>query len=83
MMFGMCQFWISNKHSVTNRRVCSYKGLTGKKPAGQIKDTRGFDRFLQRGIEACRGERSLVCASYNLLELIKRPFFFILTCNFA
>jgi len=42
----------------------------GREPAfGQIKDARGFDRFMQRGIEACRSEWSLTCATHNLLKL--------------
>ena len=36
---------------------------------GQIKDVRGFDRFMRRGFEACRSEWSLVCATHNLLKL--------------
>jgi hypothetical protein len=35
----------------------------------QIKDVRGFDRFMWRGIEACRSEWSLICATHNLLKL--------------
>lgn len=60
---------------------------------GQIKDVRGFARFMQRGIEACCGEWSLICATHNLIEVVakreglpelrKSPFLFILTCNFA
>ncbi len=36
---------------------------------GQIKDVRGFDRFMRRGFEACRSEWSLICATDNLLKL--------------
>ncbi len=35
----------------------------------QFKDVRGFDRFMRRGIEACRSEWSLICATHNLLKL--------------
>jgi len=36
---------------------------------GQIKDARGFDKFMRRGIEACQSEWSLICATHNLLKL--------------
>jgi hypothetical protein len=37
--------------------------------AGQIKEARGFRRFLQRGIAKVRAEWALVCAAHNLLKL--------------
>lgn len=36
---------------------------------GQIKDGRGIDRFLRRGLSACRSEWRLICATHNLLKL--------------
>jgi len=51
------------------RRLYKIRGQTVEPVFGQIKDARGFDRFMQRGIEACRGEWSLVCATHNLLKL--------------
>jgi transposase len=36
---------------------------------GQIKETRGFRRFLLRGLEKIRGEWRLVCLTHNLLKL--------------
>ena len=36
---------------------------------GQIKDARGFRRFLLRGLEKIRGEWRLVCLTHNLLKL--------------
>jgi transposase len=38
---------------------------------GQIKDARGFRRFLLRGLEKVRGEWSLICSGHNLLKLFK------------
>jgi transposase len=35
----------------------------------QIKVTRRCDRFLRRGLTACRSEWKLVCATHNLLKL--------------
>jgi transposase len=36
---------------------------------GQIKEARGFRRFLLRGLEKIRGEWCLVCLTHNLLKL--------------
>ena len=36
---------------------------------GQIKEARGFRRFLLRGLEKLRGEWRLVCLTHNLLKL--------------
>ena len=36
---------------------------------GQIKEDRGFRRFLLRGLKKIRGEWSLVCLTHNLLKV--------------
>ena len=36
---------------------------------GQIKEARGFRRFLLRGLENLRGEWCLVCLTHNLLKI--------------
>jgi hypothetical protein len=36
---------------------------------GQIKEARGFRRFLLRGLATIRGEWCLVCVTHNLLKL--------------
>ena len=36
---------------------------------GQIKETRGFRRFLLRGLTKIRGEWRLVCLTHNLLKI--------------
>lgn len=38
---------------------------------GQIKEARGFRRFLLRGIERVQQEWALVCATHNLLKLFR------------
>jgi transposase len=38
---------------------------------GQIKEVRGFRRFLLRGLAKVRGEWSLICTTHNLLKLFK------------
>jgi len=51
------------------RQLYKIRGQTVEPVFGQIKEVRGFDRFMQRGFEACRGEWSLICATHNLLKL--------------
>jgi len=51
------------------RRLYKIRGKTVEPVFGQIKDVLGFDRFTRRGIEACRSEWSLICATHNLLKL--------------
>lgn len=51
------------------RELYKIRGRTVEPVFGQIKDVRGFDRFMRRGIEACRSEWSLICATHNLLKL--------------
>ena len=36
---------------------------------GQIKEARGFRRFLLRGLDNIRGEWRLVCLTHNLLKM--------------
>ncbi len=36
---------------------------------GQIKEPRGFRRFLMRGMEAVRCEWRIICAGHNILKL--------------
>lgn len=38
---------------------------------GQIKEARGFRRFLLRGLENARGEWALICTGHNLLKLFR------------
>jgi transposase len=51
------------------RELYKVRGKTVEPVFGQIKDVRGFDKFMRRGIEACRSEWSLICATHNLLKL--------------
>ncbi len=37
---------------------------------GQIKERRGFRRFLFRGLGKVQAEWSLICATHNLLKLL-------------
>lgn len=38
---------------------------------GQIKEARGFRRFLLRGLELVRGEWLLLCLTHNILKLFR------------
>jgi len=51
------------------RELYKWRSRTVEPVFGQIKDVRGFDRFMRRGFEACRSEWSLICATHNLLKL--------------
>lgn len=51
------------------RELYKLRSRTVEPVFGQIKDVRGFDRFMRRGITACRSEWSLICATHNLLKL--------------
>jgi len=55
--------------SERGRQLYKLRGQTVEPVFGQIKDVRGFDRFMRRGLEACRSEWSLICATHNLLKL--------------
>jgi hypothetical protein len=37
----------------------------------QTKVTRRIDRFQRRGLDACRAELKLICATHNLLKLFR------------
>ena len=51
------------------RSLYKLRGQTVEPAFGQIKEARGFDRFMRRGLAACRSEWSLICATHNLLKL--------------
>lgn len=51
------------------RRLYKIRGRTVEPVFVSIKEVRGFDRFMRRGIVACHSEWSLICATHNLLKL--------------
>lgn len=51
------------------RKLYKLRSQTVEPVFGQIKDTRGIDRFMRRGFDACRSEWSLICATHNILKL--------------
>jgi transposase len=48
-----------------------WRKITAEPVFGQVKAARGFRQFLMRGLEAVRGEWSLIAAAHNLLKLAK------------
>ncbi|MBI4424863.1 MAG: transposase [Elusimicrobia bacterium] len=51
------------------RALYKLRGQTVEPVFGQIKDARGFDRFMRQGLRAVDSEWSLICATHNLLKL--------------
>jgi len=68
---GLSPTELMERKLLTERGRALYKlrGQTVEPVFGQIKDVRGFDKFMRRGFEACRSEWSLICATHNLLKL--------------
>ncbi len=56
---------------MTKRGRAMYKkrSRTVEPVFGQIKDGRGCDRFLLRGLDGASGEWKLLCETHNLLKL--------------
>lgn len=54
------------------REVYATRGQTVEPTFGQIKDGRGCDHFLRRGIDACDSEWKLLSLTHNLLKLWRR-----------
>jgi hypothetical protein len=56
-------------------RTCAGRALYARRKVivepvfGQIKDARGFRRFLLRGLANIRGEWRLICLTHNLLKI--------------
>ena len=51
------------------RALYKLRGQTIEPTFGQIKDGRGCDGFMRRGVKATDSEWSLLCMSHNLLKL--------------
>lgn len=55
--------------TLRGRALYKLRGQTVEPVFGQIKDARGFDRFMRRGMRAVASEWSLICTTHNLLKL--------------
>ena len=53
------------------RSIYALRKSTVEPVFGQIKEARGFRRFLPRGLDAVTAEWSLVCATHNILKLFR------------
>ena len=53
----------------TGRALYARRKVIVEPVFGQIKEARGFRRFLLRGLDNIRGEWCLVCLTHNLLKL--------------
>ena len=53
------------------RAIYALRKSTVEPVFGQVKEARGFRRFLLRGIEAVSGEWTLVCTTHNVLKLYR------------
>ena len=51
------------------RAVYARRNVIVEPVFGQIKEVRGFRRFLLRGLQKILGEWSLVCLTHNLLKI--------------
>jgi len=51
------------------RETYAKRGMTVEPVFGQLKEARGFERFMRRGLRACQSEFLLMCATHNLLKL--------------
>ena len=57
--------------TVRGRAIYKMRSQTIEPVFGQIKDARGADRFMQRGLFAVSAEWKLLCAAHNLLKLFR------------
>jgi transposase len=55
--------------TAAGRAVYARRKVIAEPVFGQIKEARGFRRFLLRGLEKIRGEWRLVCLTHNLLKI--------------
>ncbi|HLV22778.1 MAG TPA: IS1182 family transposase [Polyangiaceae bacterium] len=53
------------------REMYRKRKFTPEPVFGQIKEARGFRRFMLRGLDAVQREWALVCATHNLLKLYR------------
>ena len=54
------------------RALYRLRGQTVEPVFGHVKEQQGADRFMMRGLEACRGEWKLHAATHNLRKLHRK-----------
>ena len=60
-----------NLRTQEGREVYAKRKATVEPVFGQIKEVRGFRRFLMRGLPKVNLEWSLLCTTHNLLKLFR------------
>ena len=58
--------------TVRGRKIYGKRKETVEPVFGQIKEVRGFRRFLLRGHENVEGEWQLICLTHNILKLYRQ-----------
>ena len=58
-------------HTKKGRKAYAKRKETVEPVFGQIKDARGFRRFLLRGLDSVKAEWQLICLTHNLLKLYR------------
>ena len=59
----------ANVRTPAGRAVYARRKVIVEPVFGQLKEGRGFRRFLLRGLDNIRGEWRLVCVPHNLLKI--------------
>ena len=54
------------------KAIYKMRGCTIEPAFGQIKDSRGLNKFLLRGLNKVNGEWNLICITHNILKLWKK-----------
>ena len=57
--------------TVEGRAIYKMRKAVVEPVFGQIKEARGFRRFLLRGLAPVQAEWKLICATHNLLKLFQ------------
>ena len=57
--------------TVRGRRIYAERKEIAEPVVGQVKEARGFRRFLLRGLEKVDAEWSIICLTHNLLKLFR------------
>ena len=66
---GVAERMREKLRTVEGRAVYKMRKAVVEPVFGQIKEARGFRKFLLRGLEKVQAEWKLICATHNLLKL--------------
>jgi len=68
---GLAERMREKLRTVEGRAVYKMRKAVVEPVFGQIKEARGFRKFLLRGLEKVQAEWKLICATHNLLKLFQ------------